>query len=133
MGLKPALVNGWFWSGSEARIPPTNSTQGWAGDWSSTGGSGQRQPDNREFAENGNDESCVAVLNNFYNDGVVWHDVACNTSSPGCVRTPSPSSPSPAAVTETSPKLPVLACLPINLAVLATPLQPRSLSLTLVV
>jgi len=80
--LKPALINGWFWSGSEARIPPTNSTQGWAGDWSSTGGSGQRQPDNREFAENGNDESCVAVLNNFYNDGVVWHDVACNHVKP---------------------------------------------------
>ncbi len=24
-----------------------------------------------------NDEACLAVLNNFYADGVVWHDIAC--------------------------------------------------------
>ena len=25
-----------------------------------------------------NDEACLAVLNNFYGDGVVWHDIACH-------------------------------------------------------
>ena len=35
------------------------------------------QPDNRE----GN-ESCLAVLNNFYNDGVRFHDVACHHRKP---------------------------------------------------
>jgi hypothetical protein len=25
-----------------------------------------------------NDEACLAVLNNFYSDGVVWHDIACH-------------------------------------------------------
>jgi len=39
-------VNGWFWSGSGAKIGPT--TQRNSGDWSHTGGFGQPQPDNRE-------------------------------------------------------------------------------------
>ncbi|XP_069945881.1 uncharacterized protein [Cherax quadricarinatus] len=47
-------------------------------DWSSTGGLGRRQPDNRE---SGN-ENCLAVLNFFYNDGVKWHDVACHHLKP---------------------------------------------------
>jgi hypothetical protein len=44
--LQPANVNGWFWSGSGAKIGPT--TQRNSGDWSHTGGFGQPQPDNRE-------------------------------------------------------------------------------------
>ncbi|XP_037802414.1 uncharacterized protein LOC119597050 isoform X1 [Penaeus monodon] len=80
--LKPTLVNGWFWSGSSARIPATNGSFGWVGDWSNSGGSGQRQPDNREFSETGTDEACIAILNNFYNDGIKWHDVACHHVKP---------------------------------------------------
>uniref|UniRef100_A0A2P2I8Y0 CD209 antigen-like n=1 Tax=Hirondellea gigas TaxID=1518452 RepID=A0A2P2I8Y0_9CRUS len=80
--LQPPIVNGWFWSGSSARIPATNSTFGWRGDWSHTGGGNQAQPDNREFAETGTDEACIAVLNNFYNDGIKWHDVACHHVKP---------------------------------------------------
>ena len=38
---------------------------------------GQRQPDNRE-----GDETCLAVLNNFYNDGVKFHDVSCHHRKP---------------------------------------------------
>lgn len=34
------------------------------------------------FATQGNDESCLAILNNFYNDGVKWHDVACHHVKP---------------------------------------------------
>lgn len=30
----------------------------------------------------GNDESCLAILNNFYQDGVKWHDVACHHLKP---------------------------------------------------
>ncbi|KAK4290883.1 hypothetical protein Pmani_036267 [Petrolisthes manimaculis] len=81
--LQPNIVRGWFWSGSTGRISPTDEKSGaWIGDWSNTGGSGQPQPDNREQAETGNDEACIAVLNNFYNDGVKWHDVACNHVKP---------------------------------------------------
>lgn len=77
--LQPPNVNGWFWSGSGAKIGPT--TQRNTGDWSYTGGYGQPQPDNREAAQ-GNDESCLSILNNFYNDGIKWHDVACHHVKP---------------------------------------------------
>jgi len=80
--LQPKIVNGWFWSGSSARIAATNATHGWRGDWSNTGASGRPQPDNREFGENGTDEACIAVLNKFYNDGISWHDVACHHVKP---------------------------------------------------
>ncbi|XP_043263677.1 C-type lectin 5 isoform X2 [Colletes latitarsis] len=77
--LQPQNINGWFWSGSGAKIGST--TQRNSGDWSNTGGYGQPQPDNREAAQ-GNDESCLSILNNFYNDGVKWHDVACHHRKP---------------------------------------------------
>jgi len=35
------------------------------------------QPDNRE-----GDEGCLAVLNNFYNDGIRFHDVSCHHRKP---------------------------------------------------
>ena len=44
--LQPTIVNGWFWSGSEAKVPPTDQRA--LGDWSNTGGDGRPQPDNRE-------------------------------------------------------------------------------------
>nr|XP_053635071.1 L-selectin-like [Cherax quadricarinatus] len=46
-------------------------------DWSHTGGFSRPQPDNREGQEN-----CLAILNNFYNDGIKWHDVACHHVKP---------------------------------------------------
>jgi len=48
--------------------------------WSPTGGKKpvpEEQPDNRD----GN-EICIGVLNNFYNDGIKWHDVACHHRKP---------------------------------------------------
>nr|XP_053652010.1 LOW QUALITY PROTEIN: uncharacterized protein LOC128702022 [Cherax quadricarinatus] len=41
--------------------------------WSYTGSEGLPQPDNAEEGK----EFCLAVLNNFYNDGIKRHDVAC--------------------------------------------------------
>ena len=63
-------------SANQAKFAPSNSNTGFH-DWSHTGGNGARQPDNREGGE-----SCMAVLNNFYNDGVKWHDVACHHEKP---------------------------------------------------
>ena len=77
--LQPPNENGWFWSGSGAKIGPTSQRN--TGDWSHTGGYGRAQPDNRE-AEQGNDESCLSILNNFYGDGLKWHDVACHHLKP---------------------------------------------------
>jgi len=48
--------------------------------WSPTGGkkpTPEAQPDNRD----GN-EICIGVLNNFYADGIKWHDVACHHKKP---------------------------------------------------
>merc|ERR1711975_176751 len=45
--------------------------------WSNTGGEKRPQPDNRE-----GDEFCLAVLNNFYNDGIRFHDVSCHHTKP---------------------------------------------------
>jgi len=79
------LFDGWFWSGSGTRIGSARNRGN--GDWSHTGGAGIRQPDNRENTRSlagyrGNEESCLSILNNFYNDGIKWHDVACYHRKP---------------------------------------------------
>jgi len=79
--LQPTIVKGWFWSGSGIRLGYSSKEGGQErveGDWSLKGGAGKRQPDNREEEITGkNDEACLAVLNNYYKDGIVWHDIAC--------------------------------------------------------
>lgn len=81
--LQPVIAKGWFWSGSGVRIGSTEDGLYPEGDWSPTGGAGKRQPDNRELELTGkNDEACLAVLNNYYKDGVVWHDIACYHKKP---------------------------------------------------
>lgn len=79
----------YFWSGG--RIDHTAGVVSWPSGaregyvrgerfWSNTGGKKpepEPQPDNRD----GN-EICIGVLNNFYADGVKWHDVACHHRKP---------------------------------------------------
>jgi len=80
----PKNINGWFWSANQARLAPTNSNSAFH-DWSRTGGfqPPKAQPDNREQIQRGGEtESCMAVLNNFYGDGIKWHDVACHHEKP---------------------------------------------------
>jgi len=82
--FEPKNINGWFWSANQARLAPTNS-QNRFHDWSQTGGfrPPRPQPDNREqIQQNGGEEACLAVLNNFYGDGIKWHDVACHHEKP---------------------------------------------------
>jgi len=71
----PKNINGWFWSANQVRLNPTNGRA--FHDWSQTGGAGRPQPDSRE-----GEEACLAVLNNFYGDGMKWHDVACHHTKP---------------------------------------------------
>jgi len=88
--LQPATVNGWFWSGSGVKMAPTNSTPpGWSYQpWSYTGHKSQfadkdvPQPDNAEFDINGSVEACMGLLNDIYEDGVKWHDIACYHTKP---------------------------------------------------
>jgi len=80
--LFPKNINGWFWSATQVAMPPTNSTRAFH-DWSHTGGLGVQQPDNREETQlHGDTEACMAVLNNYYGDGIKWHDVACTHEKP---------------------------------------------------
>jgi len=73
----------YFWTGgrvNHGRRPtiswPSGRTTS-SNKWSNTGGANRPQPDNREGNEN-----CLAVLNNFYNDGVRYHDVSCHHKKP---------------------------------------------------
>jgi len=44
---------------------------------------GLPQPDNRAAGENPpHQETCLGILNNFYADGIKWHDVACHHKKP---------------------------------------------------
>ncbi|CAG9784572.1 unnamed protein product [Diatraea saccharalis] len=82
--LEPKNIFGWFWSANREKMAPTNQIpNGWGyNPWSQTGHKKQRQPDNAEFDINGTSESCMSVLNNVYNDGIAWHDVACYHEKP---------------------------------------------------
>lgn len=78
--LLPTTVNGWFWTAELQKLAPTTDRQ--QNDWSENGGIGLPQPDNRELQQGGANENCLALLNQFYNDGVHWHDVACHHRKP---------------------------------------------------
>ena len=78
--LQPAIENGWYWAPTGTRIPSPRTCRYCS--WSSTGGSRQRQPDNREQKQGGKDEACIGILNNFYKDGIVWHDIECRHKKP---------------------------------------------------
>jgi len=83
VGIAKNLVRSlpYFWTGGQKS--GTNPTVNWPNgarsvpEWSNTGGARRPQPDNREGNEN-----CVAILNNFYNDGIKFHDVACHHRKP---------------------------------------------------
>jgi len=96
----PININGWFWAGANNQRLPSTNTRDANTFWSHTGPEGKPQPDNHEGLEAGklrkvsdpvgltieglqewHDEACLAVLNNKYNDGQSWHDVACHFRS----------------------------------------------------
>ncbi|XP_018022260.1 uncharacterized protein LOC108678359 [Hyalella azteca] len=82
--LKPINIKGWFWSNTNQKIPPTNAViPTWnIQPWSAAGHFGGPQPDNAEFQINNTTESCLGVLNNIYDDGIKWHDIACYHKKP---------------------------------------------------
>jgi hypothetical protein len=83
IGLLGQSGQPWMWTGGNVSPDgvtwPNGVRQGvqQISPWSHTGGNNVPQPDNRE----GN-EFCLAVLNNFYKDGIVFHDVACHHEKP---------------------------------------------------
>jgi len=80
LGLVAQERQKYFWTGGNVRGRNIRWPSGRRYNnvrWSNTGGAGRAQPDNRE-----GDENCLAVLNNFYNDGVRFHDVSCHHRKP---------------------------------------------------
>lgn len=80
--LRPLNVRGWFWANNRKVIPDTNQTTWNDLPWSQTGHNLVPQPDNAEFGINGTPESCMAILNDLYEDGIKWHDIACYHKKP---------------------------------------------------
>jgi len=83
----------YFWTGGEVnhaqKVVNWNNARGTpvpfseSAHWSHTGGADLPQPDNRAAGDNPpNPEVCLGVLNNFYADGIKWHDVACHHKKP---------------------------------------------------
>lgn len=68
--LQPVSINGWFWTAELQKLAATTDRR--QNDWSENGGIGVPQPDNRELQQGGANENCLAILNNFYNDGIHW-------------------------------------------------------------
>merc|ERR1739844_85434 len=82
-GLVQSDRKAYFWTGGRVNHG-RNPTITWANGrttstrrWSHTGGANRPQPDNRE-----RNEDCLGVLNNFYNDGVKYHDISCHHKKP---------------------------------------------------
>merc|ERR1712223_634962 len=78
--LQPAIVNGWYWAPTGKRIPAPRKCR--YCEWSRSGGLKKPQPDNREAKQGGKDEGCIGILNNFYSDGIKWHDIECRHKKP---------------------------------------------------
>jgi len=78
--LQPTIVNGWYWASTGTRIPAPRKCRYCY--WSKSGGLKRPQPDNREQKQGGNDEGCIGVLNDFYKDGIKWHDIECRHKKP---------------------------------------------------
>ena len=82
--MEPKKLFGWFWSANRVKIAKTDAVPPGFNfiPWSQTGHKRVRQPDNAEFDINGTQESCLSILNNVYDDGIAWHDVACYHEKP---------------------------------------------------
>merc|ERR1712045_123515 len=78
--FQPTIENGWYWAPTGKRIPAPKKC-GYC-EWSHTGGLRRSQPDNREQKQGGNEEACIGILNNVYNDGIKWHDIECRHKKP---------------------------------------------------
>lgn len=62
----------WIWQPTRNQIDENGYSN-----WSPRGARGTRQPDDYT-----NNEACLAILNNWYDDGAKWHDLECGDVFP---------------------------------------------------
>jgi len=77
--FQPYNINGWFWAATLGTMGQTNVFTGRKfNGWSDNGPSGRAQPDGIIKQDGFGDQACMALLDNFFNDGLTWHDTKCN-------------------------------------------------------
>ena len=77
--FQPYNINGWFWAATLGTMGPTNNFSGRKFNaWSGSGPTGRAQPDGILKQDGFGEQACLAVLDNFFNDGLSWHDTKCN-------------------------------------------------------
>jgi len=77
--FQPYNINGWFWAATLQSMGQTNVFNGRKfNGWSGTGPIGKSQPDGLLKADGFGEQACMALLDNFFGDGLSWHDTKCN-------------------------------------------------------
>jgi len=97
--FQPYNIRGWFWAATLQGMGETNVFNGRRvrigvsgiddetdiviyvlqfNGWSSTGPLQKPQPDGILKADGFGEQACTAILDNFFNDGLSWHDTKCN-------------------------------------------------------
>jgi len=77
--FQPYNINGWFWASTLQSMGQTNVFSGRRfNGWSDTGPRQKPQPDGILKADGFGEQACTALLDNFFNDGLSWHDTKCN-------------------------------------------------------
>jgi len=77
--FQPYNIRGWFWAATLQGMGETNVYNGRRfNGWSQTGQKNKAQPDGILKADGFGDQACTALLDNFFNDGLSWHDTKCN-------------------------------------------------------
>ena len=73
--FQPYNIRGWFWAATLATMGETNVFNGRKfNGWSSSGPGGRAQPDGILKQDGFGQQACMALLDNFFNDGLAWHD-----------------------------------------------------------
>ena len=73
--FQPYNIRGWFWAATLATMGETNVFNGRKfNGWSNTGPNGRAQPDGILKQDGFGNQACMALLDNFFNDGLKWHD-----------------------------------------------------------
>ena len=68
-----------FWAATLATMGETNVFNGRKfNGWSESGPGGRAQPDGILKQDGFGQQACMALLDNFFNDGLKWHDTKCN-------------------------------------------------------
>jgi len=77
--FQPYNIRGWFWASTLQGMGETNVLNGGRFNaWSQTGPLKKVQPDGVLKADGFGEQACAALLDNFFNDGLTWHDTKCN-------------------------------------------------------